>query len=188
MPRPIPRSSASRFDRPVPYLLRARSKYAALGFDRPCLLRRLETDGADVTVLVPDCPVRHQTASLAAPPLKTNGIPTVVMGCLRDSVEQCGVPQFCFSDFPLGNSAGKPHDPASQAAALELALQLLEAAPGPRAMVQPPQRWAVDALWKLDYANLGRLAPARLEQERQELARQKQIARQVLQRDKDAAA
>ncbi len=27
-----------------------------------------------------------------------------------DIVEYCGVPRFLFSDFPLGNAAGRPHD------------------------------------------------------------------------------
>ncbi len=32
------------------------------------------------------------------------------MGCAKDIVEYVGVPRFLFSDFPLGNPAGKPHD------------------------------------------------------------------------------
>ena len=37
----------------------------------------------------------------------------------------CGVPRFLFSDFPLGNAAGRPNDPASQTFTLELALRIL---------------------------------------------------------------
>src|SRR5258707_5895590 len=33
----------------------------------------------------------------------------------KDIVEYVGVPRFLFSDFPLGNPAGRPNDPASQA-------------------------------------------------------------------------
>src|SRR5438132_1590872 len=44
------------------------------------------------------------------------------MGCAKDIVEHCGVPRFLFSDFPLGNSAGRPFDVESQARTLELAL------------------------------------------------------------------
>ncbi len=66
-------------------------------------------------MLVPNCPVCHQTVSLVARHLEANGIPTVVMGCAKDIVEHAAVPRFLFSDFPLGNSAGKPHDEASQA-------------------------------------------------------------------------
>ena len=34
----------------------------------------------------------------------------MVLGCAKDIVELCGVARFVFSDFPLGNAAGKPHD------------------------------------------------------------------------------
>ena len=64
----------------------------------------------------------HQTVSLAARHLEENGIATVVMGCAKDIVEFVGVPRFLFSDFPLGNAAGRPKDPQSQAFTLELAL------------------------------------------------------------------
>ena len=183
--------AAGRIGRLAPRLHGAptnRSHRATIDTDAPELLRRLREDGADVAVLVPNCPVCHQTASLVARHLEANGIPTVVMGCAKDIVEHCGVPRFCFSDFPLGNSAGKPHDPASQAATLELALQVLEAAPGPRTTVQSPQRWAADASWKLDYSNVERIAPVELDRRRQEFARQKQIAKQVLHSEKHAAA
>jgi hypothetical protein len=53
------------------------------------------------------------------------------MGCAKDIVEYCGVPRFLFSDFPLGNAAGRPKDPQSQAFTLELALRVLESAPAP---------------------------------------------------------
>jgi hypothetical protein len=106
--------------------------------------------------------------SLAARHLEANGIPTVIMGAAKDIVEHCGVPRFLFSDFPLGNSAGKPHDAESQALTLELALCVLETAPGPRTTVQSPQRWSDDASWKLDYNNLAKLTPEDLEERRKE--------------------
>ena len=106
--------------------------------------------------------------SLAARHLEANGIPTVIMGAAKDIVEHCGVPRFLFSDFPLGNSAGKPHDTESQAATLELALRVLETAPGPRTTVQSPQRWNDDASWKLDYNNLAKLTPEDLAERRKE--------------------
>jgi hypothetical protein len=106
--------------------------------------------------------------SLAARHLEANGIPTVIMGAAKDIVEHCGVPRFVFSDFPLGNSAGKPHDVESQAMTLELALRVLETAPGPRTTVQSPQRWSDDASWKLDYNNLAKLTPEDLDERRKE--------------------
>ena len=106
--------------------------------------------------------------SLAARHLEANGIPTVIMGAAKDIVEHCGVPRFLFSDFPLGNSAGKPHDAESQAQTLELALRVLETAPGPRTTVQSPQHWSDDASWKLDFNNLAKLTPEDLEERRKE--------------------
>jgi hypothetical protein len=106
--------------------------------------------------------------SLVSRHLEGNGIPTVIMGAAKDIVEHCGVPRFLFSDFPLGNSAGKPHDAESQAQTLELALRVLEIAPGPRTTVQSPQRWSDDASWKLDFNNLAKLTPEDLEERRKE--------------------
>jgi hypothetical protein len=106
--------------------------------------------------------------SLVARYLEANGIPTVIMGCAKDIVEYCGVPRFLFSDFPLGNSAGRPFDEASQAETLELALRVLETAPAARTTVQSPLRWRDDAAWKLDYNNLAKLTPEDLAERRKE--------------------
>ena len=106
--------------------------------------------------------------SLVARHLEANGIPTVIMGAAKDIVEHCGVPRFLFSDFPLGNSAGRPHDPESQAQTLELALRVLETAPAARTTVQSPLRWRDNAAWKLDYNNLAKLTPEDLAERRKE--------------------
>ena len=126
---------------------------------------------------MPNCPVCHQTIGLVARHLEAHGIATVIMGCAKDIVEFAGVPRFVFSDFPLGNSAGKPHDPASQDFTLDLALRLLEAAPGTRTTVQSPLRWSDDPAWKLDYSNIERLPPAEIARRRAEFDREKEKAR-----------
>ena len=115
--------------------------------------------------------------SLTARYLERNGIPTVVMGAAKDIVEWASVPRFLFSDFPLGNSAGKPHDAVSQAETLELALRLLESAVGPRTTMQSPLRWTASADWKLDYLNVDRISPDELQRRRAEFDRQKELAR-----------
>ena len=127
----------------------------------------------------------HQTVSLAARHLEENGIATVVMGCAKDIVEFVGVPRFLFSDFPLGNAAGRPKDPQSQAFTLELALRVLEVSPAARTTVQSPLRWREDPSWKLDYSNIERLSPEEIRRRREEFDRQKEIARDV--RDQRAA-
>jgi hypothetical protein len=148
-----------------------RSQRTTLEQDAPDLLRALREDAADAAILVPNCPVCHQTVSLAARHLEADGIPTIVMGCAKDIVEHVGVPRFLFSDFPLGNSAGKPHDPRSQAVTLDLALSLLQSAPAARTTLQSPLRWHADAAWKRDFCNIDRLSEAdriRLSREHEE--------------------
>jgi glycine/betaine/sarcosine/D-proline reductase family selenoprotein B len=152
--------------------------------DAPEILARCRADGVDAAVLVPNCPVCHQTVSLVARHLEANGISTVVMGCAKDIVEHAAVPRFLFSDFPLGNSAGKPQDPASQAFTLELALRVLESAPAAQTTVQSPLRWSDDASWKRDYNNVAALSPEELARRRREFDAQKDVARKL----RDSAA
>jgi hypothetical protein len=115
--------------------------------------------------------------SLVARHLEANGLPTVIMGCAKDIVEHCGVPRFLFSDFPLGNSAGRPFDTESQAQTLELALRVLETAPAARTTVQSPLRWSADASWKLDYSNLSALTPEEIAERRKEFDEVKKVAK-----------
>ena len=119
----------------------------------------------------------HQTVSLVARHIEADGIPTVIMGCAKDIVEHCGVPRFLFSDFPLGNSGGRPFDPESQAQTLELALRVLESAPAARTTVQSPLRWSADAAWKLDYNDLSKLTPEQIADRRKEFEVVKAVAK-----------
>jgi len=121
--------------------------------------------------------VCHQTVSLAARHLEEHGISTVIMGCAKDIVELCGVPRFLFSDFPLGNSAGRPFDVESQRVTLELALRVLESAPAARTTVQSPLRWSEDAAWKRDYLDLTKLSPETIAERKKEFDEVKSIAR-----------
>jgi hypothetical protein len=116
---------------------------------------------------------------LIARHLEANGVSTVVMGCAKDIVEHCGVPRFLFSDFPLGNSAGRPHDVGSQALTLELALGLLESASEPRTTRRSPLRWNESLEWKLDYCNAEQLSPEELERLRAEFDRGKEAAQKI---------
>jgi hypothetical protein len=154
-----------------------RSHRVTLETDAPDILARCRAGQVDAAVLVPNCPVCHQTISLVARHLEANGIATVVIGCAKDIVEQAAVPRFLFSDFPLGNSAGRPHDPASQAFTLELALRVLEMAPAAQTTVQSPLRWSADASWKRDYNNVALLSADELARRRREFDAQKEIAR-----------
>ena len=154
-----------------------RSHRVTIETDAPEILARVREDAADVVIVVPNCPVCHQTSSLVARHIEANGIPTVLMGCAKDIVEHAAVARFLFSDFPLGNSAGKPHDVGSQDLTLELALRLLESAIGPQTTMQNSLRWNADGLWKLDFSNIAQLSAEELKQRRAEFDRQKELAR-----------
>jgi len=156
-----------------------RSHRVTLRVDCPEIVGRCKADCVDAAILVANCPVCHQTLSLAARMLEENGIATVVMGCAKDIVEYVGVPRFLFSDFPLGNAAGRPKDAMSQAFTLDLALSVLEAAPAPRTTVQNPLRWSASPDWKLDYSNIERLTPEEIERRRAEFDAGKAQAKNV---------
>ena len=156
-----------------------RSQRHTIDVDGPELLKRCREDGADVAVLVANCPVCHQTLSLVARYLEAQGIATVLMGCAKDIVEHVGVPRLLFSDFPLGNAAGRPYDVASQDATLELALRLLEHAPAPRTTVQNPLKWNVSPEWHIHYLNLAALSEEEIARRREANDRIKQVAQGV---------
>ncbi|HUD26198.1 MAG TPA: glycine/sarcosine/betaine reductase selenoprotein B family protein [Burkholderiaceae bacterium] len=156
-----------------------RSHRVTLEIDGPEIVARCKADRVDAAILVPNCPVCHQTVSLAARMLERNGICTIIMGCAKDIVEHVGVPRFLFSDFPLGNATGRPKDPVSQAFTLDLALRVLEMAPGARTTVQSPLIWSASPDWKLDYCNIARLTPDEITHRRVEFEEGKALARGV---------
>ncbi|MEP1441863.1 MAG: glycine/sarcosine/betaine reductase selenoprotein B family protein [Hyphomicrobiales bacterium] len=155
-----------------------RSKRTTLEGDAVLLLAALKRDQADAAILVPNCPVCHQSATLAARYLEENGIPTVVMGCAKDIVESAGVPRFIFSDFPLGNGAGKPHNESSQKQTLALALSLLADATAPKTVINP-QVWSKDHSWKEDYSNPEKLSAQELADKRAAFDAGKKAAKAV---------
>ena len=76
-----------------------RSHRVTLEQDCPEIVARCKADDVDAAILVPNCPVCHQTVSLAARMLEQDGIATIVIGCAKDIVEYVGVPRLLFSDF-----------------------------------------------------------------------------------------
>ncbi len=153
-----------------------RSQRVTSEIDAPKLLTMLQEDEVDAAILVPNCPVCHQTVTLIARHLEVNSIPTVIMGCAKDIVEKAGAPRFVFSDFPLGNGAGKPNDPTSQTATLSLALGLLEKATQPTTL-DNPQVWDESHAWKQDYSNPEKFTPKDLALRRKAFDEQKAAAK-----------
>ena len=156
-----------------------RSQRHTLEIDAPIILEKMRADRVDVAVLIPNCPICHQSQSLLARYLEDAGIPTVIMGAAKDIVEYCGVPRFLFSDFPLGNAAALPHDRESQDMNFELALRVLESAPAPRTTVQSPLVWSDNPAWKLDYSNLEKLSVEEIARLRDEAEKARITARDL---------
>ena len=78
----------------------------------------------------------------------------MVIGSAKDIVEQCGVPRFVFTDFPLGNPCGKPDDERMQRAIVGIALDLLGSARCARTTVQTPFCWDGSGEWRDAYMQL----------------------------------
>lgn len=132
-------------------------------------------DGADAVVLVPNCPVCHQSAALVARYLEAQKLPTLVFGCARDIIENVRVPRFYFSDFPLGNAVGKPFDQASQDQTVRGGLELFKHARATETVINPIS-WAPDDNWKADYCNLNGMSVEAVAALRQDFEREKQRA------------
>lgn len=82
------------------------------------------------------------------------------MGCARDIVEQAGVPRLYFSNFPLGHSAGKPGNQASQQQTLREALTMIDTASSPRTTTVSNQSWSDNDSWEQDFWDISKLSEA----------------------------
>ncbi|MGD9601869.1 MAG: hypothetical protein AB7O21_15445 [Gammaproteobacteria bacterium] len=91
----------------------------------------------------------HQTVSLIARHLEANGIPTLCLGSALDILQAGRPPRAAFVDYPLGHSAGKPFDPADQAAVVRSALAGFASLTAPGGIVQLPNHWGDDA-WRAE--------------------------------------
>ena len=150
-----------------------RSKRTTRDIDSPALLTYCQEDKVDAVVLVPNCPVCHQSVALAAHRLESAGIATVIMGCAKDIIEYVGVPRLLFNDLPLGNAAGLPHDADSQKLAAKLTVDLLVEATAPRTTRRSPLVWSGATEWKKDYSNAELLSAEEIAERRAEFDRVK---------------
>ena len=156
-----------------------RSQKTTLEIDCADLVARCRENRIDAAILVPNCPVCHQSVSLAARALEAAEISTVIMGCAKDIVEFVGVPRLLFNNFPLGNSAGLPGDPSSQIEISRLALKLLATAENPRTTEQSSIQWPGDGNWQRDYSNAKILSAEEISQRRAEFEKGKKEAKEV---------
>jgi len=85
--------------------------------------------------------------SLVARVLEAGGIATVTYTNARDIAASAGNPRQIFLNYPLGNPAGRPHDPDNQRDVLGAGLKLLEAADQPGIIVDLPYVWSANKAW-----------------------------------------
>jgi len=57
--------------------------------------------------------------------------------------EKVGVPRTLAVEFPVGHTLGQPHDVAQQMRVIRQALEVLETAAAPGAIVHSPETWPV---------------------------------------------
>jgi len=89
--------------------------------------------------------------SLVARVLETGGISTVTFTNARDIAASAGNPRQIFLNYPLGNPAGRPHDPDNQRNVLRAGLKLLEEADKPGIIVDLPYVWSDSKAWIEDF-------------------------------------
>lgn len=107
----------------------------------PAFAEELAADGVDLLVLVPACPLDHQTAGLVARVVEETGIATVNVSTGRDLTAQVLPPRAVFVNFPMGNCFGRPGDVATQTAILREALHLASSDCPGGTLVDLPYDW-----------------------------------------------
>ena len=85
--------------------------------------------------------------SLVARVLEKGGLSTVTFTNARDIAATAGNPRQIFLNYPLGNPAGRPHDPENQREVLRAGLKLLEDADRPGNHRGSPLRVVRSNLW-----------------------------------------
>ena len=85
--------------------------------------------------------------SLIARVLEAGGIPTVTFSNARDITTSAGNPRLVFTNYPLGNCAGRPFDQENQREVLRAGFRLLETATGPGTVVDTPYVWSENTDW-----------------------------------------
>lgn len=113
----------------------------------PALLAAFQAQQVDAVLLVPMCPVCHQSACIIARLLESRGIPTMCLGSAHDIFEAGRPPRAAFVDYPLGHSSGKPFDEADQLSVVRAALRAMESMTAPGIQVLA-NRWDESGEWK----------------------------------------
>jgi len=83
--------------------------------------------------------------------VEAHGIPTLVYCTVRDITAKVKPPRAAFLDYPVGNAAGRPNDPADQRAVIEAGLGSLNRFSEPGSIIDLPFTWnSEDRSWEED--------------------------------------
>ena len=85
---------------------------------------------------------------LIAREIEGRGIPTISMSSAYSITAAVRPPRAVYLDFPLGHTAGKPHDAALQRRVLRDTLDALVAIDTPGTIRRLAHRWSEDDAWK----------------------------------------
>ncbi|MEZ5907831.1 MAG: hypothetical protein R3D31_03435 [Hyphomicrobiaceae bacterium] len=114
----------------------------------PAIAEAVARGRADAVLLVPMCPICHQTMSVLARHLERTGLPTVCIVSAYDIVASANPPRAVFVDYPLGHTAGRPHDMQDQYDIVRRALEALHGVTRPGTIIDLGRRWDRDPDWK----------------------------------------
>jgi hypothetical protein len=85
---------------------------------------------------------------LIARQIEARGIPTLSMTSALSITRAVNPPRAAYLDFPLGHTAGKPHQPALNRSIVRDALAGFEALSQPGEVLMLDYEWADDDAWK----------------------------------------
>ena len=85
---------------------------------------------------------------LIAREIEGRGIPTISMSSAYSITAAVNPPRAVYLDFPLGHTAGRPHDEALQRRILRDTLDALVTIDVPGTIRRLPYRWSEDDAWK----------------------------------------
>lgn len=116
----------------------------------PTLSECFARQKVDAVLLVPMCPVCHQTVCLIARHLEAEGIPTMCMASALDIVRAGRPPRISFVDHPLGHTVGKPFDREGQLDIVRRGLSGIAGMTRAEQVEHLPSRWAETEDWKAE--------------------------------------
>lgn len=119
----------------------------------PALGERLQTDDVDAVILVPVCPVCHQTTALVAQHLEESGIPTLCLTSALDITQAVNPPRAAFLDFPIGYIGGTPKNRILQEDIMATALDAFDNLSEPGLIKILPFQWPEGNNWKTEAIN-----------------------------------